>query len=111
MDQKTAQDYVKEYYNAYDEESRFDRRFNAVEYITTMRYIEKYLRPGMRVAEIGAGTGRYSLALADRGYTVDAVELVQHNIDVFKSKMKPHQNVTIRQGDAAVCRLQVKPMI
>ena len=100
MDQKTAQDYVKEYYNEYDEESRFDRRFNAVEYITTMRYIEKYLRPGMRVAEIGAGTGRYSLALADRGYTVDAVELVQHNIDVFKSKMKPHQNVTIRQGEA-----------
>lgn len=100
MDQKTAQDYVKEYYNEYDEESRFDRRFNAVEYITTMRYIEKYLRPGMRVAEIGAGTGRYSLALADRGYTVDAVELVQHNIDVFKSKMKPHQNATILQGDA-----------
>ncbi len=58
MDQKTAQDYVKEYYNEYDEESRFDRRFNAVEYITTMRYIEKYLRPGMRVAEIGTGTGR-----------------------------------------------------
>lgn len=100
MDQKTAQDYVKEYYNEYDEESRFDCRFNAIEYITTMRYIEKYLRPGMRVAEIGAGTGRYSLALADRGYAVDAVELVQHNIDVFKSKRKPHQNVTILQGDA-----------
>lgn len=38
-----------------------------------MKYIEKYLCPGMRVAEIGAGTGRYSLALADKGYTVDTL--------------------------------------
>ena len=73
MNSKTAQEYVKAYYNDYDEESRFKRRFNAVEYITTMKYIEKYLRPGMRVAEIGAGTGRYSLALADKGYTVDTL--------------------------------------
>ncbi len=99
MDSKTAQEYVKAYYNTYDEESRFERRFNAVEYITTMRYIKQYLSPGMRVAEIGAGTGRYSLTLADMGYAVDAVELVEHNIDVFKSKMKPGQNVTIVQGD------------
>lgn len=54
----------------------------------------------MRIAEIGAGTGRYSLALADMGYEVDAVELVQHNIDVFRSKMKPQQKVSIVQGDA-----------
>ena len=65
-----------------------------------MRYIEKYLRPGMRILEVGAATGRYSHALAQKGYQVDAVELVQHNIDIFNQMTKPGENVTIRQGDA-----------
>lgn len=65
-----------------------------------MRYIEKYLRPGMRILEIGAATGRYSHALARMGYAVDAVELVQHNIDIFRQKTRPDEQITIRQGDA-----------
>ncbi len=55
-----------------------------VEYITAMKYIDKYLKPNMRVLEIGAATGRYSHALAQKGYRVDAVELVEHNIEIFK---------------------------
>jgi ubiquinone/menaquinone biosynthesis C-methylase UbiE len=65
-----------------------------------MRYIEKYLKPGMRILEIGAGTGRYSHALAQKGYPVDAVELVQHNIDIFVEKTEPGEQITIRQGNA-----------
>lgn len=91
---------VEKYYNEYDEDGRLLRKFNSVEYITTMKYIEKYLRPGMKIAEIGAGTGRYSAALAEKGFSVDAVELVWHNIDVFKSKIKPGYNVRIFQGNA-----------
>ena len=91
---------LNEYYNSHDEEGRLAPRANSVEFITTMKYIKKYLEKGMKVLEIGAGTGRYSLALADEGYCVDAVELIQHNIDVFKSKIKPAQNVTVVQGDA-----------
>ena len=60
-----------------------------VEYLTTMRYIEKYLRPGMRILEIGAATGRHSHYLAQQGYQVDAVELVEHNIEIFKKNTKP----------------------
>ena len=54
----------------------------------------------MKILEIGAGTGRYSLTLAEEGYRVDAVDLVQHNIDIFKSKMKPNHKVIIKQGVA-----------
>jgi ubiquinone/menaquinone biosynthesis C-methylase UbiE len=54
----------------------------------------------MRILEIGAATGRYSHALAQMGYEVDAVELVQHNIDIFKEKTKPGERITIRQGNA-----------
>ena len=91
---------LTEFYSNYDEEGRLLSRHGQVEYLTTMRYIEKYLRPGMRILEVGAATGRYSHALAQMGYQVDAVELVQHNIDIFQEKTKPGENVTIRQGDA-----------
>ena len=88
------------YYSNYDEDGRLRSRHGSVEFLTTMRYIEKYLKPGMRILEIGAGTGRYSHALAQKGYAVDAVELVQHNIEVFKQNTQPGEKITIRQGNA-----------
>lgn len=91
---------LTEFYSNYDEEGRLLSRHGQVEYLTTMRYIEKYLRPGMRVLEIGAATGRYSHTLARRGYRVDAVELIQHNIDIFNCLTQPGENVAIRQGNA-----------
>ena len=70
---KTNQ-YIIDYYNSYDEDSRLSPKHGTVEFLTTMRYIEKYIKPGSRVLEIGAGTGRYSHALARQGYMVDAVD-------------------------------------
>ena len=88
------------FYSNYDEEGRLLSRHGSVEFLTTMRYIEKYLRPGMRILEIGAATGRYSHTLARMGYRVDAVELIQHNIDIFNSLTQPGEDITVRQGDA-----------
>jgi len=93
--------YVSRFYSTRcDEDGRLDSRHGQVEFLTTMRYIERYLQPGMRVLEIGAATGRYSLALARMGYDVTAIELVQHNIDVFHKKMKPGDRVDLQQGNA-----------
>ena len=91
---------LTQFYSNYDEEGRLLSRNGSVEYLTTMRYIEKYLRPGMRILEIGAATGRYAHTLARMGYAVDAVELVQHNIDIFNTLTQPGEQITIRQGDA-----------
>ena len=91
-------DYITEYYNNYDEEGRLNLR--KPEYLTTMRYIQKYLKPGSKILEIGAATGRYSITLADMGYDVTSVELVKSNLDILKSKIKPHHNITVFQGDA-----------
>lgn len=44
--------------------------------------------------------GRYSLALSRKGYNVTAIELIQHNIDVFKSLLKEDDNISINQGNA-----------
>ncbi len=91
---------LTKFYSIYDEDGRLRSQHGMVEYLTTMRYVERYLKPGMRVLEIGAATGRYSHALAQQGYSVDAVELVQHNIDIFKEKTQPGEKVTICQGNA-----------
>lgn len=91
---------LNQFYANYDEDGRLASRHGAVEYLTTMRYIEKYLRPGMRVLEIGAATGRYSHALARQGYRVDAVELVAHNIEIFKANTQPGEHITVTQGNA-----------
>lgn len=91
---------LTDFYKNYDEEGRLLSRHGQVEFLTTMRYIAKYLKPGMRILEIGAATGRYSHTLARQGYRVDAVELVQHNIDIFETLTQPGENVTIRQGNA-----------
>lgn len=52
-----TQEYLSNYYQNYDEEGRLFSKHGMVEYITTMKYIEKYLQPSMRIMEIGAATG------------------------------------------------------
>ena len=96
---KTNQ-YLIDFYNHYNEDNRLALKHGTVEFLTTMRYIEKYISPSDRVLEIGAGTGRYSHALARQGYVVDAVELVEHNIEIFNQNTQPGENVTITQGNA-----------
>lgn len=95
-----AKDYLADYYERYDEEGRLVSKHGMVEYITTMKYIDRYLKPNMRIMEIGAATGRYSHALAQKGYRVDAVELVAHNIEIFKQNTLAGEPVTITQGNA-----------
>lgn len=96
---KTNQ-YLIDFYNQYDEDSRLSLRHGTVEFLTTIRYIEKYISPGNRVLEIGAATGRYSHALARQGYAVDAVELVERNIEIFCQNTQPDEMIRITQGNA-----------
>lgn len=96
---KTNQ-YLVDFYNNYDEDNRLMVKHGSVEFLTTMRYIEKYIKSGDHILEIGAGTGKYSHALARKGYNVDAVELVEHNIEIFKKNTQSNEDITIIQGNA-----------
>ncbi|MBR4767358.1 MAG: methyltransferase domain-containing protein [Lachnospiraceae bacterium] len=94
--------YLEEYYNHYDEEGRLLSRHGQVEYLTTMKYIEESIEgiQDPRILEVGAGTGRYSVTLAKRGFRVMAVELIEHNLDILKSKLDGTEPITAVQGNA-----------
>ena len=94
-----ANQYLFDYYGNYDEDGRLGS-LRSVEFLTTMRYVMKYLKPGDRILEIGAATGRYSHALARQGYSVDAVELLEHNIEIFRKNTQPDEVVNVTQGNA-----------
>ncbi|MEA4824278.1 MAG: class I SAM-dependent methyltransferase [Clostridiaceae bacterium] len=93
-------EYLQQYYARGGEDDRLLTRHGSVEFLTTVRYIEKYLRQGMKILEIGAGTGRYSHYFARRGFAVDAVELTPYNIGVFNANTQAGEQVRITQGDA-----------
>ena len=92
--------FVEDYYNNYNEDKRLTRKSRKSEYLTTIRFIEKYLTSNAKILEIGAGTGRYSIALAEKGYDVTAVELVEHNIEIMKKKVKAKHKINIINGNA-----------
>ena len=92
---------VNKTYEIFNEDARLSRSKGAqVEFLTTVRYIEKYLKPGNKVLDIGAGAGVYSLYFAQKGYEVCAVELADNNIAAFRKKLTPELNIDLRQGNA-----------
>lgn len=90
---------LEAYYNKFNEEKRLGTRHGIVEFSTSMRYIHKYLETmeAPKILDIGAGTGRYSVALAEEGYDVTAVELVKYNLGILKQK---NSTVKAYQGNA-----------
>ena len=94
---------LDDYYNKFNEEKRLGRRHGQVEYRVTMHFIQEILdrfsgsKEEIKIMDIGAGTGRYSVALAEMGYDVTAVEPVKHNLGRLKAK---NSTVKAYQGNA-----------
>lgn len=88
-------------------------KHGSIEFLTTTKYIGNYLPisgksnnsmtasvADTKILEIGAGTGRYSLYYAEQGYDVTAVEFVESNLEILRSKIRPGMKIIARQGDA-----------
>ena len=89
------------YYNKFNEDKRLNSRHGIVEFTTSIKYIEKYLNKmnNPKIIDIGAGTGKYSVYLHNKGYDVTAVELVKHNLKEIEKKNKDIKTYLLNATD------------
>ncbi len=75
---------VKAYYdaNAQAEWERLER--HPFEFELNRRFMDRYIKPGDRVLDIGGGPGRYALYYAERGCEVTLVDLSDGNIELAR---------------------------
>lgn len=93
---------LRKYYSQdYNEDSRLTKdRAHQIEFITTTKYIEKYLKKGDKILEIGAGTGAYSIYYAKQGYEVNSVDLIEENLNILKTKIKENMKIRTQKANA-----------
>lgn len=90
---------IEKYYNKFNEEHRLTTRHGIVEFSTSLHHIKSVIgeRKNLKILDVGAGTGRYSVELCHQGHDVTAVELVKRNLEVIRSK---HEKIKTWQGNA-----------
>jgi SAM-dependent methyltransferase len=66
---------IAAFYNSDPEREHCRLEQHQLEYDLTWRYLNQYLPSQGSILEVGAATGRYTLELAKRGYTLTAVDL------------------------------------
>ncbi|PKK40662.1 hypothetical protein ABB02_00063 [Clostridiaceae bacterium JG1575] len=67
------------FYQLFCEEHRLRGRVGRVEFLTTMKALAPYLTTPCRILDFGAGTGAYSIPLAQMGHQVTALEPAPRN--------------------------------
>ncbi len=91
---------VKDSYNK-DPQMEWGRIADRPEFLLTCRYLDRYIKPGERILDIGGGPGRYSIYLAKRGCRVTLFDLAEENVR-FALERAGDEGVTIDAvcGDA-----------
>ena len=116
---------LEKYYEKFDEDHRLKTRHGQVEFFVTMKNILAAANGGflkaqegasdsersqdlkaadparpnipLKILDVGAATGAYSVPLSRQGFDVTAVELVPSNLQKLRAK---HEKVKCWQGDA-----------
>lgn len=90
---------LEKYYCKFNEDKRLLSRHGQVEYFVANKYLHDVIgdRKNLKIIDIGAGTGRYSIALAEEGHDVTAIDFVNKNVSTIKLKST---KVIAKQGTA-----------
>ena len=100
MREKTEE--IRSHYNAdpRKEWNRLQKRFPYEKYITT-RMMDRYIRPGDTILDIGGGPGHYSIHYAKLGHAVTLLDLSDENVRFAKQKARQYGvRITALQGNA-----------
>ncbi len=93
---------IREHYDA-DPQKEWDRlkvRCPFEKYIT-LRMMERYIRPGDTILDVGGGPGHYSIHWARQGHAVTLLDLSGGNVRFAKKKARQYGvRLTALQGDA-----------
>lgn len=109
--------HLEQYYNKFNEEHRLQTRHGTVEFSVSMFHIRNAINEiaknadffkqadsafggdfsNIKILDVGAGTGRYSVELCHLGCDVTAVEPVKRNLEILRSK---HEKIKTWQGNA-----------
>ena len=85
---------VANYYNnnVYDEWNRLENHW--VEFLFTSKVMEKYIKNGDTILDIGGGPGRYSIYFAKKGCKVTLLDISEKEIEFAKNKSR-EENLNI----------------
>ena len=91
---------VRAFYDA-NVEAEWNRIADQPEFLLTARFLDRYVKKGDRVLDIGGGPGRYSLYLAEKGCEVTLFDLSEENVR-FAAREAAARGLTLRTvcGDA-----------
>lgn len=91
---------IRDFYNE-DVQKEWNRIAGRPEFLLTCRFIERYIKPGDAVLDIGGGPGRYSLYLANKGCDVTLFDLSNANIEFAKERaLEQGLNIKAMTGNA-----------
>ena len=91
---------IQDYYDT-DVENEWNRIANRPEFLLTCRMIDRYIKPGDTVLDIGGGPGRYSLHITKKGCAVTLFDLSAQNTK-FAATQATCEGLTLKTitGDA-----------
>lgn len=100
-----SEDKVKSYYNRFVEYLKHDHERPNPRHQQAKEALKQIIKPGMKVLDIGCGTGITSKFIGELGAKVVGVDISDEMIS-FAQKESAHQNVTYLVADAAQLDLQ-----
>lgn len=93
---------IREHYDA-NPKKEWDRlqKFHPHEKYITLRMMERSIRPGDSILDIGGGPGHYAIHFAKAGHAVTLLDLSGENVKFAKKKARQYGvRITALQGDA-----------
>lgn len=66
---------------------RLETPYSRLEYLSTIRLIEKYFPAQGKVIDVGGGPGRYTIELLKRGYQTTLFDLTQEQLEIARQQI------------------------